>query len=58
MPLVNPVSVSSAEVPVYIGPTETFNVPQFKQMLWEHVIDCEGVLDIDGVLVDASTKLT
>lgn len=39
-------------VPYYIGPSETFQVPLFKQALFSMNIDAEGILDIEGFLIE------
>lgn len=50
-PLATQTVVSGAAmVPTYIGPTETFTVPENRQALFTVPIDNEGILDIDGVL--------
>lgn len=44
-------------VPYYIAPGETFTIPEYKQALFAMNIDNEGILEIDGFLieVDADT---
>lgn len=39
-------------VPYYIAPIETFVIPVFKQALWSVVIDNEGIIDVEGLLVE------
>lgn len=39
-------------VPYYIAPTETYVVPEFKQALFAMNIDNEGILEIDGFLIE------
>lgn len=41
-------------VPYYIAPSETFTVPEFKQALFSMNIDNEGILIIDGFLIEVS----
>ena len=43
---------SNGMVPYYIAPDETFTVPEFKQALFNMVIDNEGFLDVDGFLIE------
>jgi hypothetical protein len=38
--------------PYYIGPGETFIVPEFKQALFAMLIDNEGTLDVEGFLLE------
>ena len=39
-------------VPYYIAPSEVFTVPEFKQALFAMNIDNEGILEIDGFLIE------
>lgn len=39
-------------VPYYIAPTESFNIPEYKQALFAMNIDNEGILEIDGFLIE------
>lgn len=39
-------------VPYFIAPAETFKVPEFRQALYEMAIDNEGVLDVEGYLLE------
>lgn len=39
-------------VPTYIGPTETFTVPENKQALYAVPIENDGVIVVDGALVE------
>lgn len=39
-------------VPTYIAPGETFTVPANKQALFAIGIDNEGILEVDGVLIE------
>lgn len=39
-------------VPYYISSTETFTVPLYKQALFSMNIDNEGILDIEGFLIE------
>lgn len=39
-------------VPYYIAPTEEFIVPEFKQALFAMNIDNEGILTVDGFLIE------
>jgi len=43
---------SAAFVPTYIGPTETFTVPENRQALKAMAIDNEGTLTVDGFLIE------
>lgn len=45
---------SGGFVPTYVAPGATFTVPALFQALWAVPIDCDGTLDIDGVLVEVS----
>lgn len=45
-------SVTAGMVPYYIAPTETFTVPLYKQALFEMNIDNEGILVVDGFLIE------
>ncbi len=40
------------EIPYFIGPAETFTVPEFKQALFSMVIDNEGTIVVDGYLIE------
>ena len=44
-------SASGAMVPTYLGPTETFTVPENRQALFAQLIDNEGTLILDGTLI-------
>lgn len=39
-------------VPLVVAAGDTFTVPANTQVLFETVIDCEGVIDIEGVLAE------
>ena len=39
-------------VPYYVAPNETFTVPIFKQALFSMNIDNEGILDVEGFLIE------
>lgn len=39
-------------VPYFIATTETFTIPLFKQALFSMNIDNEGILDIEGFLIE------
>jgi len=39
-------------VPYYIAPSETFIVPLYKQALFAMNIDNEGILEVDGFLIE------
>lgn len=41
-------------VPLTVASGETFVVPANKQLLFETVIDCDGVIDLDGVLAEVT----
>ena len=43
---------ANGAVPYFISSTEIFTVPLYKQMLFQMLIDNEGVLDIDGYLIE------
>jgi hypothetical protein len=43
---------SSAFVPYYIAPSEAFTVPAYTQALYHLPISIDGVLSIDGALVE------
>lgn len=45
------ISGANGMVPTFIAAGETFFVPEFKQALFEMTIDNEGILDIEGFLV-------
>lgn len=45
---------AAAGTPVFVPTGETFTVPRYKQLLFETVVDCEGVLDLDGILCEVS----
>lgn len=45
-------SISGGMVPYYIGPGETFSVPEFRQALYAMLIDVEGTLDVEGYLLE------
>lgn len=46
-----PASASTA-TPTFVPAGQTVTVARYSQMLYETVIDCEGVLDLDGILVE------
>jgi hypothetical protein len=54
VPSVPTTSASGGMVPYYIGATETFTIPQYKQGLYQMEIEIEvgGALVIDGLLVE------
>lgn len=39
-------------VPYYISPTETFTIPLYKQALFSMNIDNEGIIDLEGFLIE------
>ena len=41
-------------VPLTIAAGSTFTVPANTQVLFEMTIDCEGVIDLEGVLVEVT----
>lgn len=43
-------------VPYYIAPTETFIVPIYKQALFGMNIDNEGILEVDGFLIEVDRE--
>lgn len=45
-------------VPYYIAPTEKFNVPIYKQALFAMNIDNEGILEIDGFLIEVDGDIS
>lgn len=45
-------SGTDAFIPYFIGPTETFTVPIYKQGLFGMNIDNEGILVVDGFLIE------
>jgi hypothetical protein len=38
-------------VPYYIGVGEIFEVPLYKQALFEMTIENDGIIDVDGYLI-------
>ena len=44
----------SAAVPTLIASADTFTVPANSQSLYAETIDVEGILDLDGVLVEVN----
>jgi hypothetical protein len=47
-------AVTTGFVPTYIGPSETFTVPANRQALYAMTIDCEGILDVEGFLLEVA----
>lgn len=45
---------SDSFVPLFIASGFTFTVPQYKQALFGTPIDVEGVLNIDGMLIEVT----
>lgn len=45
-------SGTDAFVPYFIAAGETFTVPEFKQALFAMTIDVEGILTVDGYLIE------
>lgn len=43
-------------VPYYIAPGETFTVPEYKQALFAMNIDNEGILEVDGFLIEVDRE--
>ncbi len=39
-------------VPYYIAPSDTFTVPEYIQALFAMLIDNEGILDVEGFLIE------
>lgn len=50
--LTTPVVASSGGVPVHVGRNEIFTVPRYQQMLFATPIDCEGFIQLDGLLLE------
>lgn len=46
------IATDGSMVPYYIPAGDTFTVPEFKQALFNEPIDNEGVLDVDGLLIE------
>lgn len=46
-----PAGSSGGMVPTFIAAGETFNVPQYRQALFAMTIDNEGIIDLDGFLI-------
>lgn len=40
------------QAPLFVAAGETYLVARYRQVLWETPIDCEGVLDVEGLLVE------
>lgn len=54
-PSSTPISATSdGSVPFFIAAGETFSVPEFRQALFERTIDCEGIVDLDGFLIQVN----
>jgi len=45
-------------VPYYIAPSEIFNVPIYKQALFAMNIDNEGMLEVDGFLIEVDGDIS
>jgi hypothetical protein len=52
--IVPAVVATSGMVPYFIAATETFTVPVYKQALFEMTIDSQGLLVVDGFLIQVS----
>jgi len=50
--IVGPRGPEGPMVPYFIASTETFSIPEFKQALFAMNIDNEGMLEIDGFLIE------
>lgn len=44
--------VATGMVPYFIASGDTFTVPEFKQALFTMTIDNEGILDVEGFLLE------
>lgn len=45
---------SGTTVPLYIADGDTFSVPANSQVLFTEMIDCDGLIDLDGLLVEVN----
>lgn len=53
-PLLDAASGGSGSVPYFIPSSETFNVPLYKQSLFGIPLDIEGILSVDGYLLEVN----
>lgn len=48
------ISGGGGSVPYFIASDNTFSVPELSQALYTALIDVEGVLSVDGILVEVN----